>query len=906
MTNDRRSAPATATRGLALAAALAALPCAAAQDDVAWLNRAIDGHWSRAQARTAAKADAWSVALAPAGAGAQDAAHGFEEAQQRVRALLADIRGGKKPAKPIVVHVASGVYTLAKPLHFTADDGGDEKSPVSYVADEPGRAVVSGGVQMQPAGGGGDRVRYDLPGDLKVDWSVRHQLFVDGRRAVLARQPNAGTYWYVQPGSSDKAVVKPDAQALQWLRGLSADDRARAELELYHSWTTSLHHFDVADDALKLAVPAKWGPLSLGKSQRFFVENVPAALDAPGEWIGAGRQVTYIPEGGNAKAAAVMPVLPRLVEVAGTAAAPVRYLSFEGLHFMYTESSPDEANFIDGQAAAAVGAAIEVDHARHVDIRNCQLSHLGGYGIWMRVNVADSTIDDTVIHDTGAGGIKVGTGGQPASADVTTHNIGVTKNVVAYTGKLFPGAVGVWVGWANDNRIQNNLVARTTYAGISVGWKWGFGGPASQRNHIDRNVLFDIGQATLSDFGAIYTLGESPGTQITENLIREVRSYPNYGGWKGLGAFGIYLDEGSSGIRVLNNVVVGTDSGGFHINYGHDDLVEGNVFAGGEQAEVTLFHDKGGKSLDFRGNTLFPLSAAPFQGELNANDSSYQNNLVGAGSDGQLNTGACGQGCTRRALRLEVGRGLKDLRASDAQTADDTIKRVLASAGPEGGVDALRDVSITERRPQVPKESAAAAAGGLDLAVAMASLAPGARPDAFQYRPATEPVGISIVEDRGSPDGGRCLRFTDGPNFQRSFEPFAFASPDASTGPWIETFVLKVDERAEFIHEWRDNVQPYHSGPKLLLHRGVAEVAGRRVADVRPGQWYRYTVRAAPNGAWSLDVENLADGTRQSARDLPPGTPGWNSLRWVGFVSNATTTTQACLADVKLRSDVAH
>ncbi len=508
-------------------------------------------------------------------------------------------RDARISGRTVRILLRGGVYELEAPLILTGADSGTAESPAVFAA-YPGEApVLSGGQRITgwtiESVNGRPCWIADLP---ETPTGTRNftQLFVNGERRFRPRLPKTGFYRFtdVPPVSPGGALWYNGPTVVGFEAGHIQDWRHRDDIKvMVLEYWFEAHHRIKAINVEKRQI--EFRSKSIGrlrdekqKPARYFVDNVFEALTEPGEFYfdrPAGR-LYYLPLPGEdpVTAEVIAPRLSELLVLGGTESAPVRHVRFENIAFHHAEWDypPDDVGSV--QAAWKVPGAVVLEWAEDCVLYGCEVAHVAQYGIEIRTGSAGNRMVACALFDLGGGGVRIGhermersdaTAPSIKAARKDGRRMGTTvSDCEIHHGSLIHyQAVSVWVGNSGGNRILHNHIHDMNYTGISCGWIWGYGDSAAVDNRIEFNHIHHINwDRLLSDNGGIYTLGRQPGSTLRGNVIHQVGCY-GYGGW------GIYLDEGSCGLLIENNLVYDTEDAGFFTHYGCDNRVLNNIFA---------------------------------------------------------------------------------------------------------------------------------------------------------------------------------------------------------------------------------------------------------------------------------------------------------------------------------------
>ena len=503
----------------------------------------------------------------------------------------------------VTIHLAPGVYHLYEPLHLRPED--------SSLTIEGDGAIISGGQEINIWKEQDQKIYVaDIPdfNGRPVDF---RQLWRNREKAVRARDivDFEQMHRILTYDKKNKVLWIPKVAVASLLQ----EDQVKqgceyVEMVLHEMWCTSNLRIksltpqgdSVAvrfhDPEAKIQFEHPWpSPMTpnTGHPSPFYITNAKPLLDSPGEWYHDIREhkLYYYPrdhEGMGKVLLATYPVLETLVEVVGTADHPVHDITIKGVTFSHTTwMRPSEKGHVPLQAGmylteayklrpqidrknnhkldnqgwlGRADAAVEVRHGENVSFEGCRFEHLGGSGLDYVVGCKGGKVSDCTFSDIAMNGLVVGSFSpeglethlpyQPADSREVCSGLTIEQSEFYNVSNEDWGCVAIAAGYVSDINIAHNTIHDVSYTGISLGWGWNRDSVCMKNNRVHANLIYDYAQH-MYDCAGIYTLGNQPGTVISENVVRDI-ARPSYvhdsNHW-----FYLYTDEGSSNIAVRDN-----------------------------------------------------------------------------------------------------------------------------------------------------------------------------------------------------------------------------------------------------------------------------------------------------------------------------------------------------------------
>lgn len=545
------------------------------------------------------------------------------------------------PQNEVQILLRKGVYYLPQTLRINPQLVGNKRLVISAYQHE--KVDLNGGrklnVRWQKSGG---RVwTAHVPGE------PFEQLYINGKKQVLARYPNYDSTAHVFNGTAPDALSKE--RVSRWKNPTGGYIHALHR----HEWG-GFHYRITGKNGDTVSYEGGWQnnrPMGMHPKERF-VENIVDELDAPGEWFyeKTTQTLSFIPPAGVDLTKAVVEVsqLKSLIELTGTPEVPLRQVRIQSIRLVNTERTFMEAYepLLRSDWMLYRGAAVYLENTENCRIEDCELTALGGNAVLVSRYNRNAVVKGCHIHHVGA--TAIGFVGDTSAVRSPAFRYEwfvpydrldlrpgpknnrypaqcvAEDNLIHHIGEIEKQATGVEISMASDITVRHNTIYQLPRAGINIGdGTWG--GHLLEFNDVFETVL------ETGDHGSFNSWGRDrfwhPNRKTMDSLvaahpelikldaqkpvvIRNNRFRCDHG-WD------IDLDDGSSNYLIYNNVLL---NGGLKFREGFYRTAENNVILNNSFHPHVWFKNSGDI---FRKNIVmrpyFPIQIKYWGDELDNN-----------------------------------------------------------------------------------------------------------------------------------------------------------------------------------------------------------------------------------------------------------------------------------------------
>ncbi len=355
-----------------------------------------------------------------------------------------------------------------------------------------------------------------------------YKLYADGRKQQLARYPDVGYDDFTNVSGASEIKFHNNERSANW----NADSAYLVWFNnVYTIWRRQFTCTDGTVSIDKIDMNGSYGA----------AVNILDELTMPGEWYidVPSKRLYYCPDGGISN-----------VELT------------TGGYSIFDITNSQNITIKNIQIGKNNTTAVKITDCDGVVLDNTEILSAGGRGVSVTKS-KNCAVKNSEIHDVAACGVFVSGGDIPS---LTPGNNSVENCHIYEYAPESTNTAGVSLE-GMGNTVKNNVIHDSASQGVYLE-------PKSNGMLIENNEIYNVVRG-LSDAGAIYGINvkEYTGTKILNNYVHDLtKSYKNWGG-----VHGIYLDNGTSGFTVSNNIVSDSLSAGL-ISGGRDNKITNNMF----------------------------------------------------------------------------------------------------------------------------------------------------------------------------------------------------------------------------------------------------------------------------------------------------------------------------------------